>query len=178
MRVLIALLRGINVGGCNKLAMKDLRSIVEALGASDVSTYIQSGNVVFRTTKTASAFEKKLKPAIEAQAGFAPEVIALDLPSLRTVIENNPFDMSDRDPSRLYITFLKANADKGKLRDVEKRLSSGEQVAAIGAAVYFDAPDGVARSKAAEALGRAYPGGTTRNWRTCLKLEEMAAALS
>jgi uncharacterized protein (DUF1697 family) len=179
MAILIALLRGVNVGGHNKLPMQALRSIAEAQGASDVSTYIQSGNIVFRSPKTsATSMAKKLRAAIHKDFGFKPDILMLDRDMLGAVIKSNPFTAISSDPSKLHVTFLMQPADKEQLKDVEALLSNDEQVKAVRSAIYFHAPAGIGRSKAAEKLGRVFPGGTGRNWRTCLKLKEMADALA
>ncbi len=178
MTILIALLRGINVGGHNKLPMQALRTLTEAQGASDVSTYIQSGNIVFRSPKTgAKSFAKKLRAAIHKDFGFEPDILMLDHNMLGVVIKSNPFAAINDDPSKLHVLFLTQPADKKRLKDVEALLLNDEQVKAVRSAIYFHAPAGIGRSKAAEKLGRVFSDGTSRNWRTCLKLEEMADAL-
>ncbi len=179
MTILIALLRGVNVGGHNKLPMQALRSITEAQGASDVSTYIQSGNIVFRSPKvSATSIAKKLRAAIHKDFGFMPDIFMLDHDMLGAVIKGNPFAAITDDPSKLHVIFLTQPADKKRLKDVETLLSNGEQVKAVRSAIYFHAPAGIGRSKAAEKLGRVFSVGTMRNWRTCLKLEELADALA
>lgn len=179
MTVRIALLRGVNVGGHHKLPMQALRSVTEAQGASDVSTYIQSGNIVFRPPKiSATSFQKKLRAAIHKDFGFKPDILMLDHVMLGAVIKSNPFAAKNDDPSKLHVVFLTQPAGKTRLKEVEALLSNDEQVKAVRSAIYLHAPAGIGRSKAAEKLGRAFFDGTSRNWRTCLKLEEMANALA
>jgi len=179
MTILIALLRGVNVGGHNKLPMQTLRSITEEQGAKDVSTYIQSGNIVFRSPRaSAISFQKRLRAAIHKDFGFKPEILILDRDMLRAVIKSNPLAAIDDDPSKLHVLFLPQPADKKRLKEVEALLSNDEQVKAVGPAVYFHAPAGIGRSKAAAKFAHIFPDGTGRNWRTCLKLEEMADALA
>ncbi len=179
MAILIALLRGINVGGHNKLPMQALRSIAQAQGASNVSTYIQSGNIVFRSPKaSATSIAKKLRAAIHKDFGFKPGILMLDHDMLGAVIKNNPLAVISSDPSKLHVLFLTKPADKKRLKEIEALLSNDEQVKAVQSAIYFHAPAGIGRSKASEKLGRLFPGATGRNWRTCLKLEEMADALA
>ncbi len=175
MPAFIVLLRGINVGGRNKLPMKALRDIVEAAGGGDVATYIQSGNVVFSAPKGASAaFEKKISTGIEKTFGFKPDVFVLGQAAFEKVLKNNPFAAECEDASKLHVMFLRQAADRKALRPVEELLANGERIKAVGAALYFDAPEGIGRSKAAEKLVRVSENGTMRNWRTCLKLQEMA----
>jgi uncharacterized protein (DUF1697 family) len=175
----VALLRGVNVGGHNKLPMNDLRTLVEAQGAEDVSTYIQSGNIVFRLTKGgAPTFQKQLAGAIEREFGFKPGVMVLDAKTFKTILKNNPFAKDNKDPSKLQVMFLMASATAAALKKVEAMLAKDERIKAKGKAVYFDAPSGIGRSKAAEVLARGFKEGTMRNWRTCLRLEEILAEIS
>ncbi len=179
MMIWIALLRGVNVGGHNKLPMKALQAIIEAQGAKDASTYIQSGNIVFRSPRMgAGSLQKKFGSAIKSEFGFEPDIIIIDIDAFRTVINNNPFAAVCDDPSKQHVIFLKQRVDGNALKEVKRLLSNSEQVKAAGSTIYFHAPSGVGRSKAAEKLFRLFPGGTMRNWRTCVKLEEMAGALS
>ncbi len=121
---------------------------------------------------------KKLGAAIHKDFAFKPDILMLDHKMLGAVIKSNPFTAISSDPSKLHVTFLTQPADKEQLKDVEALLSNDEQVKAVRSAIYFHAPAGIGRSKAAEKLGRIFPGGTGRNWRTCLKLKEMADALA
>lgn len=175
---LIALLRGVNVGGHNKLPMKALRGIFEAHKATDVATYIQSGNVVFNAPKAGlKNLDKKLVGAIEVEFGFRVPIRLIERDAFRAIVDKNPFADDCANPSTLFVLFLPSRADKKALLPVRELLEEDEAVDANGAGVYFNAPSGVARSKAVEKLMRVFPDGTMRNWRTCLKLVEMAEAL-
>ena len=177
MTAFVALLRGVNVGGRNKLPMASLRAIVEAEGGEAVSSYIQSGNVVFRAPdKVGAALAKKLTARIMADFGFAPDVVVLDLKAFNAALKKNPFQ-SAADPSKLLVMFLNRPAERAAIGEVKEARARGEKVKAAGGVVFFHAPAGIARSKAGDKLARLFPDGTMRNWRTCLKIEEMLGAL-
>ncbi len=182
MGVMIALVRGINVGGKSKLAMADLRRIAEQeCGFGDVSTYIQSGNVVFTTTRSADAAAVTLRDALVTAPGVSPAVIVRTRAQFDDVIEANPF-LADRiargptaDPNHLHVVFMSSTATI----DLDSYLP--EAAVARGSEIYLHLPSGVGRSKLALALtkGRnaSAKDGTMRNWRTVTKLAEMAAGL-
>src|SRR5436309_15835190 len=110
MPVIVSMLRGVNVGGNHKIKMEALRALYESLGFSDVQTYIQSGNVVFRTKATGlAALGKKIEDGIEAQFGFRPAVILRTMEELRTAIAGCPFaGREGMEPGKLLVTFLSA----------------------------------------------------------------------
>lgn len=174
----ILLLRGINVGGKNKLPMADLRAILGELGLDNVATYIQSGNAVARSTrKLAKSFAKKLSDAIEDAHGFAPDVLALTQAELEAAIDANPFPQATQDPKTLHVFFLEKPAAPARLEDVEALAAKSERFALTDAAFYLWAPDGIGRSKLAARVEKALGvRGTGRNWRTVLKLREMCGA--
>lgn len=171
--VMIALLRGINVGGRNKLAMSDLRDITEGCGFEDVQTYIQSGNVVFRGPG-GSAHADQLTAAITRISGLTPAVVVRTLDEVRAVSEANPFlDRSD-DLTHHHVVFTGEDAEV-PLAGVDLVEFSPEAAVARGRHVYLFLPGGMGRSRLASDLGRLLDSrATTRNWRTVLKLLEMA----
>lgn len=173
----VCLLRGINVGGRNKLAMTHLRALIEGLGASSVSTYIQSGNIVFDFTRGAPAMlEKELSKVIDDSAGFAPSIFILKASSFVDILDANPFAEKCEEPKSLHVMFLRARPAAAKMKLVRDTLITSEEIANGPRAIYFFAPDGIARSKAAETISRMFPEGTMRNWRTCLAIKDMAIA--
>ena len=177
MTIYVVLLRGINVGGANKLPMKDLREIAEAAGAENPKTYIQSGNLVFSTTKgSIAAFNKKLCAGVKKKFGFEPPLFITDLKTYRVVLKKNPFADVDDDPSKIHVMFLD-EVPAAALKAVKERMTKTEQIKAAKNAVYFYAPAGIARSKAAEQMMRVFPNGTSRNWRSCLKIEALAGSI-
>ncbi|WER45486.1 DUF1697 domain-containing protein [Cupriavidus sp. WKF15] len=178
MKHYILLLRGINVGGKNALPMKDLVSILDSLGAVEVRTYIQSGNVVFEASKEAAAhIASKLGPEIKRRRGFQPTVLVLSQNDLRRAIERNPFPDAESDANRLQVGFL---ADAPASPDLERlgtiKLES-ERFRLDGKVFYLHAPAGVGTSKLAANSERLLGVPmTARNWKTVCRLMEMAEA--
>jgi uncharacterized protein (DUF1697 family) len=109
MNTIIALLRGINVGGHNKLPMRELKVLLEGMGLANVQTYIQSGNVVFQSEETEQAgLAQRITAVIEASYGFAPQVFLLDLASLQAAMAANPFPEGEAEPSHCISFFWMA----------------------------------------------------------------------
>jgi len=175
MNTYIALLRGINVGGKNKLPMKDLRALLEKLGAGGVRTYIQSGNTVFNDDGSNPAeLGRRIASADEASHGFAPRTLVLDAERFQAAAAANPFPEATDEPKSLHLYFLleqPPSPDLAMLEDVAKaneRFELGERC------FYLHAPDGIGRSKLAEKVERALGfEATARNWRTVSKLLAM-----
>lgn len=172
---MVALLRGVNVGGRNKLAMADLRSSAEACGYEGVRTYIQSGNLVFSTPKgSTQAVAERLQKAI---AKMTP-VLVRTRDELASVVEHNPYIQRGEDASHLHVVFTRGDAEAA-LGAIDLAGYAPDEAAAVGPHLYLYLPSGLGRSKLAAALGRPKgPSGTTRNWRTVTKLLEMADSIA
>jgi len=175
----VALLRGINVGGRNKVAMADLRRVMASLGHTDVVTYIQSGNVVFTTGEAdADALASNLKQAIASTLGVKPAVIVLSREDLAQAVQDNPY-ADEANPKCVHAVFF-AQIPPGLAdaiaaaaqRDAERGGRGTAQV--VGRTLFVHTPDGFGRSELAAHLlnRRASPaaGGTARNWATVTKL--------
>ena len=175
MTTYIALLRGINVGGKNKLPMKELRAVLEGLGASDVRTYIQSGNVVMQHGETETrALEVSISSAIEAAHGFAPRTLVLTAADLRQAAEANPFPEAIDEPKTLHLSFLATPSESPDLAKLEEVAKASERFHLGDGCFYLHAPEGIGRSKLAERVERVLGvPATARNWRTVSKLLEM-----
>ncbi len=176
MKVWIALLRGVNVGGNNILPMKELRDLVTGLGCKNVRTYIQSGNCIFQSReRNASVIETQVGEAIEKKFGFRPCIFALPAEALDAVLADNPYRQSDDDPKSVHIFFLAkpvAGADLGALEAFRK---GGEDFTLTDRAFYLFAPDGIGRSKLAAKIERYVPVQmTARNLRSVMKIAELA----
>jgi uncharacterized protein (DUF1697 family) len=183
----VALLRGINVGGRNKVAMADLRKVVASLGHGDVVTYIQSGNVVFTSKDTdTAAIAAKLERALEQAVGVRSSVVVLSRAELAKVIADNPFP-DEADPKHLHAIFRGAKVaakEAAAIADAERRAADKggrDQARVIGRTVYLRTPDGLGRSELAAQLAKADPattdrGGTARNWATVTRLLAMLDA--
>jgi uncharacterized protein (DUF1697 family) len=178
----IALLRGINVGGRNRVAMTDLRAIVTGLGHTDVSTYIQSGNVLFTTGQADTrALATGLEEAIEAALGIRPRVQVLSRGELAQVIRDNPFP-DEPNPKAVHAVFLTADpapemrASVAAAQQAAAQKGSRDSTRFVGRVLYLHTPDGYGRSELAVQLARASgplaprQAGTARNWATVGKL--------
>jgi uncharacterized protein (DUF1697 family) len=180
MHTYIALLRGINVGGKNSLPMKDLVSIFELLGANNVKTYIQSGNVVFQSaSKDISSFSKRLETEVKERFGFEPHIIVKGLPEVETAIANNPFPEAESEPGSLHVGFLAHTPKNPDLRRLESLKKDSERFCLIDNIFYLYAPEGVGRSRLAASSERLLGVPMTdRNWNTIRKLKEMATLIA
>jgi uncharacterized protein (DUF1697 family) len=172
----ILLLRSVNVGGTGSLPTKDLVGLLEKLGVADIRTYIQSGNAVFRASRAQAArLPEKMRAGLGRRLGFAPEVILLRLEDLESAIAANPFPEAQSEPGSLQLTFLASVPKAPDLAALEKLRSEKERFALKAKVFYLHAPDGVGKSRlAARIEGALGVAGTTRNWRTVLKLQELA----
>lgn len=175
MQTLIALLRGINVGGKNSLPMKELVGILTDLGCRNVKTYIQSGNVVFQhQDKNFAQLVGKIGMAIKKHHGFEPVVLLLSIKEFERAMAGNPFPEGELEPSTLHVGFLASAPKKPDLKTLESLRSESERYLLEGCCFYLHAPEGVGRSKLAaraeKLLGVAV---TDRNWRTVCKIREL-----
>lgn len=174
----IALLRGINVGGRNKVAMADLRHLCEDLGHRDVRAYVQSGNVVFATDRLdAEAVGTELTHRMTADLGVAPAVVVRSVEELAAVVAANPFEEeAGTDPTKVHAAFLSAEPSEPEVFDFDPEVYAPERCAAGDRVRYLLLPDGIGRSRLATDLAKR-PAGvqvTVRNWRTVTKLLAMA----
>jgi uncharacterized protein (DUF1697 family) len=181
----VALLRGINLAGRNRVAMADLRAIMTSLGYTDVATYIQSGNVVFSTDQTdRAALAAAIEKAIAQQLDVAPRVVVLSADDLAQVVQDNPHP-DEPDPRMVHAVFLDAEPTPEMLDVVaeaqDKAAAKGGRDTAtfVGRTLFLHTPDGYGRSELAVLLGRSRGplsprgAGTARNWATVSKLLEM-----
>lgn len=172
-----ALLRGINVGKAKRLAMADLRALVEDAGYTAPRTLLNSGNVVFegpraKPERVAAALER----AIEARAGFHSRVVVLDEATMATIVREQCLRQAD-DPSRLLVAFVQDRDTLAGARDVAGRDWAPEAMHVGTHAAYVWMPSGILESRAFAALGRVLGTQvTTRNWSTTTKLLDMMRA--
>jgi uncharacterized protein (DUF1697 family) len=172
----VALLRGVNLAGRNRVAMKDLRAVVESLGHTDVVTYINSGNVVF-TSGSPTASNAELAAAIEerlaAELDLRVAVLVRSADELADVLAANPFP--DADPPRLLITFANEPPSDDVMAKATSTQSGNDEVEVRGTTTYLHCPDGIGRSKLAALLSKqAMLAGTARNLATVRKLLDLA----
>ena len=178
MTVMVALLRGINVGGANSLPMAQLRDIAVGCGLRDVRTYVQSGNVVFTTSSRSTAsVARTLARAIAERSAVQPAVVVRTRDELAAVVERNPFVGRGADPAHLHVLFAPA-AVKLPFSASELAAYAPDEIAAVGSEVFGYFPNGFGRSKLAALLARRVESGTVRNWRTVTTLLRMADELA
>lgn len=179
MHIYIALLRGINVGGSNKVKMKDLTIAMETAGFENVKTYIQSGNIVFshkeaNLTKIADS----LQETITQKFSFTPRVLVLTVEDYKAALAANPFPHATDDPKTLHLFFMQQKASSPDLEILEALKTPGEEFKIDDKVFYLFAPHGLGRSKLAEKVEKALGvAATARNWRSATKIADLAASL-
>ena len=182
----VALLRGINVGGRNKVPMADLREVVTSLGHTGVSTYIQSGNVLFSTAEEDNAtLAAALESAIEDRFGIWSSVVVLTRDELAQVLAANPYP-DEPNPRMVHVVFLNAEPPAALLdriraaQDAAAAKGSRDAVTAIGPALYLHTPDGFGTSELGQVVlrvtGQVGVAATARNWSTSTKLLTLCEA--
>jgi uncharacterized protein (DUF1697 family) len=168
-----ALLRGINVAGHRKIRMTELAALFAEAGCESVTTYIQSGNVVFtHRTRSAEKLRVDLEDRIEAATGFDVVVVLRTASELAKVIANTPFP--DADPSKLAVSFLIRKPASGALDKVDASAFAPDEFALVGREIYLHLPNGFGRAKLPPVLDAKAPG-TVRNWRTVTMLHELTS---
>lgn len=175
----IVLLRGVNVGGKNRLPMDELARLLEGLGLEDVETYIQSGNAVGRSVgEAASTLGEALAAAIEERHGFRPRVLVLGADRLLEAVDANPFPEATDEPGFLHLLFLDRPPPSPDLDSLAKIATASERFHLARDVFYLHTPDGFGRSKLAARVERFLGvAATARNWRTVSKLREMVDAM-
>lgn len=175
----IALLRGINLGPSNRIAMPALREALAASGLKNVRTYVQSGNIVAGSDESPEALARHIQALIAEQFGLDIAVVTRSRDQLAEVVARNPLGDVATEPKRYQVSFLSAAPAPELSERLQSLAAEGERVAVIEREIYAWHPEGVARSKLGNGL--AAKGGlgsgitaTARNWTTVTKLLEMA----
>lgn len=181
MPVIVAMLRGVNVGAHNRIKMDALRDLCGALDLLDVQTYVQSGNIVFRTKeRNLTTLAQKIRSGIEKKFGFSPEIILRSASDLRDVIARNPFaGMKDIEPGKLLVDFLSSEPSPEARTSIRAIKTDPEKLHIEGREIYIYFPNGAGRSKLSwPALEKILKTpGTARNWNSVTKLLAMAEEL-
>jgi uncharacterized protein (DUF1697 family) len=178
MDVHVALLRGVDVGGANKLSMSDVRAIFESVGCVRVETIIQSGNVVFEApAATASDLASVVEAQIKRRFGIAAPVILRTGAALGEIVAANPFLRAGADPATLHLMCLSGRPRPDDVATLDPQRSPHDAFVLRDREIYFSLPNGVARSKFTNTyFDKALRTiGTARNWRTVTRLYEAAA---
>jgi uncharacterized protein (DUF1697 family) len=172
----VALLRGVNVGRANRVAMADLRRLVEGLGYADVGTLLNSGNVIFTGRRASpraagSAIEQKLAERL----GVSSRVTVLTAADIAAIVAENPLRQVATNDSKLLVAVLATPADRKRLEPLEARQWAPDVLAAGTRAAYLWCADGLIESRLAAAAAKALgDAATMRNWATISKLHALA----
>lgn len=178
----ISILRGINVGGKRKILMADLKSLYESLGFKGITTYIQSGNVVFESDNNQGQKEigLNIEQVIKTNYDFAVPVIVRTVQEFENIITNNPFlKNKEVDNERLHLTYLAEIPAPEKIKNLKKLDFQQEKFEIIGNNVFIYCTEKYSDSK----LGNNFlekklkTTATTRNWKTVNKLYDIARGI-
>jgi len=173
----VAMVRGINVGGRAKVAMADLRTAFSGLGYEDVRSYIQSGNVVFRTAQGARGLPAAIEARLAEDLGLPVKVVIRTSTELATILARNPLADGSRDTGGLHVTFLAASPTAARARALDPGAHLPDEFRVVGREVYVHCPNGYGRTK----LNNAYferaldVVATTRNVKTVGELIRLSS---
>ncbi len=174
----ISLLRGINVSGQRKIRMAELKNAYEALGLTNVNTYLQSGNVVFDGKKrSASKVIETLERQIQSRFGHDVTVIVRTPSDFERIVKSNPFSVhAGTDPAKVHVTFLASRPPAGMARSLEVVDTRGDEFSVGRQEIFLHCPGGYGKTKLNNAFFERKLGmpATTRNWKTVLALYDMA----
>lgn len=181
MTVYIALLRGINVGGKNKIKMAELKQMFESLGFKQVQTYIQSGNVLFESNETESALREKIEKEIKKEFGLTIPVVLRTADELNRIANNCPFTeeeiqlaKSTGEAESLYVAMLSEVPSQTGIEKLQKYSNEEEKYQIAGRDIYLLFHHSIRNSKLASSLDKIGVYVTVRNWNTINKLVELA----
>ncbi|MBK1813278.1 DUF1697 domain-containing protein [Clostridium sp. YIM B02505] len=176
----VALLRGINVGTKNRIKMADLKQLFESLGYVNVKTYIQSGNVIFKSGEDEEAIINKIEEAFEAKFGFSSKIILRSGKELRDIIKNCPFLETEITEAKaaaegecLYVSLMKFAPLEKKIQLINKYVDEDNKYKIIGRDIFLLFSKSIRNSKLANNLGKLDVPDTVRNWNTINKLIAM-----
>lgn len=179
MTIYIALLRGINVSGHNKIKMVELKQLFIDLGFNEVTTYIQSGNVIFQSEELATnKIEQIIIEAIEKKFGYSIKVLVLTKNDLKTIFESNPFIQRENiDITKLHVTILKTKPETEGIESIENLIvTSDDEFKILNKSVFLYCPNGAGNTKLTINLfeKKLKTVATSRNWKTITKLVELS----
>ncbi len=184
MTIYIALLRGINVGGKNIIKMAELRQVLESIGLCDVKTYIQSGNVLFKSNETEESLNSKIEHEIEAVFGICVKIILRTAEELERIILNCPFSEDEVRESKalseveiLYVALLVHNPLNENIESIAAYKSESDKYRIVGREVYLLFQHSIRDSKLANNLYKLKVPTTVRNWKTLSKINALAKAM-
>jgi uncharacterized protein (DUF1697 family) len=178
MIVYISILRGINVGGHNKVRMEDLKALFESLGYNEVKTYIQSGNVIFKADQDqlVTVIAQDIEKAIESKYHFVVPVIIRSADNIQSIIALNPFLREPGiDREKLHVTFLSEEPAATAVKAIQKYGFPPDRFRIMSKEVYLSCPGGYGNTKLSNTFfeNKLLVKATTRNWNTVLKLSDL-----
>ncbi len=178
MGTFVVMLRSINVGGRNKVAMADLKALVTSLGFTEVATYLQSGNVVCSGRSGPQVVARTIAGGIEQTLGLSVPVIVRTDRDLAGVLRGNPLAPREDDPTKLHVTFLDRTPDRDRVEHLESEAERfhPDRLTVVGPDVFLHCPGGYGETKLTNVFVERQLGATatTRNWRTVGALGRLA----
>jgi uncharacterized protein (DUF1697 family) len=176
--VQVALLRAVNLGAHNRVAMSDLRDLLDRLGFQEPRSLLQSGNLVFRAARpTAASLERLLETEAERRLQVRTEFFVRSAKEWKEIVARNPFtEAAARDPGHLLVMFFRDVLRTDAVNALQAAITGRERVRAEGRQAYIVYPDGIGRSRVTNAVIEKMldSRGTGRNWNTVLKLGALA----
>ena len=171
----IALLRGVNVAGKNKIKMADLRERLDSASLKNVVTYIQSGNIIFDSTAASSSLEKKIAKIIKSDFGYEVPVLVFKRQRLQKLVKANPF--SENPIEHVAVTLLSKKPDKQHVAAIENLDFGDDHFQITGDNIFLNCPNGFGRTKLTNNFfeQKLKTAATTRNWKTINKLFELSS---
>ena len=183
-KIYIALLRGINIGGKNKIRMEDLKRSLEAIGLMRVQTYIQSGNVLFEACEAEDVLREKLEHRIETDFGFPVNVVLRTASELEQIMRSCPFSKEEIAEAEatavgesLYVALLLHAPETERLAALNISDCEGDKCKIMGRDIYLLFSNSIRNSKLGNSLNKLKVTVTVRNWNTLSKLHELAKAM-
>jgi uncharacterized protein (DUF1697 family) len=172
----VALMRGINVGGKNMLPMKELVALFAKAGCGEVSSFINSGNVLFTASPAlAAGLPKSIAAGIEKRFGFSVPIVLRTADELARVARSNPYLDAKTDIDLLYVGFLADEPDSARIGGLDPKRSPPDKYSVVGREIYMHLSTGAAKTKLTNAYfdSKLSTISTMRNWKTTLKLVEL-----
>ena len=170
----VALLRGVNVGKANRIAMSDLRELCEDIGYAEARTLLNSGNLIFSAPREDARAAAKIEKEIAARLGVTSRVLVVTGHELDVIIEENPLAECDLDPSRFLVMVFSTDANRAGLEELALQDWGAERLGLGSRAIYLWCANGILESPASVAVGKVLrDGGTSRNWATMKKLQAL-----
>lgn len=171
MQIYVGLLRGVNVGGKNKMKMAEVKRVLEKLGLSHVRTYLQSGNVVFTSTESRESLQECIQDALGNAFGFTPNVILRTADDMKTIVTESPYKAEAlKEGESIQVTMCKAEPEPNIAVILSHGIGGEDEFHIVGREIYCLYRQSVLDSKLASNFQKLGKDVTTRNWNTVTKL--------